>query len=203
MAVGGDLSPERLVAAYRKGIFPWYSEGEPILWWSPDPRMVLFPDEMHVSKSLKKVIRKGTFRISFDEDFGAVIRSCSELVRRDQLGTWIVPEMIEAYEKLHAAGVAHSVEAWQGDTLVGGLYGLSIGRVFFGESMFSSVSEASKVALASLVNYLKLYGFRVIDCQQKTGLLRNFGAREVHRDEFVDRIEEACEEAPDKMVWKS
>ena len=189
LAAGGDLSPQRLMRAYRHGIFPWFSPGEPILWWSPDPRMVLFPSELKISRSLAKTLRKGQFAITADTAFDQVIEGCSE-PRAGQPGTWITPQMQQAYRKLHQRGHAHSVETWQQGRLVGGLYGVAIGRAFFGESMFSRVSEASKVALAHLVPQLEGWGFGLIDCQMRTPLLASFGAREVARSEFARRLAE-------------
>ena len=194
LAVGGDLSIERLLLAYRSGIFPWYSEGEPLIWWSPDPRFVLFPDELKVSTSLKRIIKSGKFRITFDHDFRAVIANCSCVSRRDQDGTWIMPEMIEAYCALHKAGHAHSVEVWLGDELVGGLYGVGVGRCFCGESMFTKVSNASKVALAALVEKLKTQGCLMIDSQVHTDHLERMGAREISRKEYLRRLKKALEE---------
>jgi leucyl/phenylalanyl-tRNA--protein transferase len=191
LAVGGDLSPERLLLAYRNGIFPWYSPGEPILWWSPDPRLVLYPDELRVSRSLRKVIKRNLFHITLDKSFDSVIQACADAKRSYGEGTWITDEMKTAYCELHRRGYAHSVEAWQGDTLVGGLYGLAIGRAFFGESMFSRVSNASKAAFVTLVENLKCLKFSLIDCQVRTDHLVRFGAREIPRKLFLDQVEEA------------
>ena len=185
LAIGGDLSEERLLLAYRMGIFPWYSEGEPLLWWSPDPRLILPPEEFHVSRRLARVIRQGVFRITMDEAFGSVIRACAEAPRHDQDGTWITGEMIDAYCRLHAAGYAHSVECWREEELTGGLYGVSIGNCFFGESMFSRGSDASKVALAALVGHVESWSSALIDCQIATQHLARMGAREVSRKEFL------------------
>ena len=190
LAVGGDLSPERLLLAYRSGIFPWYSDDEPILWWSPDPRLVLYPGEFHLSQSLVKTIRRGDFAVSTDQSFERVIRECGRVRRDTGEGTWIVPEMIDAYCGLHDAGFAHSVEAWQGDRLAGGLYGVSIGRCFFGESMFARVSNASKVALAALVAYLMAEDFGLIDCQVTTGHLQRMGAREIPRSLYLEQLQQ-------------
>ncbi len=183
LAVGGDLSPGRLLAAYREGIFPWFSEGEPILWWSPDPRFVLFPGELRVSRSMRQFLKKGAVRITFDRAFREVIAACRR-PRPDQEGTWITPEMQEAYCALHEYGYAHSVEVWHGDALVGGLYGVSLGRIFFGESMFSSLPNASKAALITLVERLRERGFALIDCQVETAHLASLGARPIPRREF-------------------
>ena len=188
LAIGGDLSPERLIFAYSLGIFPWYSEDEPILWWSPDPRMVLFPDELKISRSLKKVLKNKGFEVRFNTAFEDVIKNCATVKRKGQDGTWLTPEMIEAYIKLHKLGFAHSVETYLEGKLVGGLYGVAIGGVFFGESMFHKVSNASKVAFVHLVRRLKEKGFDIIDCQQSTPHMARFGAREIPRKEFLDII---------------
>lgn len=184
LCAGGDLSPQRLLDAYRHGIFPWYSEGEPILWWSPDPRMVLFPGEMKISRSLMKRLRRGQHEVWLDSDFAAVIRACSE-PRPGQEGTWITPEMQQAYIRLHEMGYAHSVETRIDGELAGGLYGMAIGRAFYGESMFSRATDASKTALAHLARYLERRGFAVIDCQMKTAHLASLGAREIRRGELL------------------
>jgi leucyl/phenylalanyl-tRNA---protein transferase len=191
LAVGGDLTVDRLLTAYRSGIFPWYAEGDPILWWSPDPRLVLYPEELKVSKSLQRVIKRNTFHITFDMAFESVIRGCAETKRAYGEGTWITDEMKDAYCKLYRHGYAHSVEAWQSDTLVGGLYGVVIGRVFFGESMFSHVSNSSKVAFVRLVENLKHLKFDLIDCQVKTDHLMRFGAREIPRKVFLEQLKKA------------
>jgi len=193
LAVGGDLSVERLLLAYRSGIFPWYSEGEPILWWSPDPRLVLYPDELRISRSLRKIIKRKPFHITFDQDFEAVITGCAEAKRSYGEGTWITEEMKSAYIELHRRGYARSVEAWQDEKLVGGLYGISMGRAFFGESMFSRVSNASKVAFVSLVQTLQKNRFTLIDCQVRTDHLIRFGAREVSRKGFLEQLGKAIE----------
>ena len=194
LAVGGDLHPRRLIGAYRQGIFPWYNPGQPILWWSPDPRMVLFPGRLHVSRSLRKVLRRQRFRITFDQDFAGVIRRCAA-PRPGQSGTWITPEMERAYQRLHEMGVAHSVEAWQAGELVGGLYGLAQGRVFFGESMFSFVSNASKAAFATLVECLQTLDWALIDCQVHTDHLASLGAEPIPRARFLELL--AANLAPD------
>ena len=193
LAVGGDLSVERLLMAYRSGIFPWYSAGEPILWWSPDPRLVLYPDELRISKSLQKVIKRKSFDITYDLDFESVIQGCAEAKRAYGEGTWITDEMKAAYCELHHHGHAHSVEAWQEDKLVGGLYGVSIGRAFFGESMFSRVSNASKVAFVSLVAKLRQNNVSLIDCQVRTDHLIRFGAREVPRKVFLEQLSKSVD----------
>jgi leucyl/phenylalanyl-tRNA--protein transferase len=187
LCAGGDLSPARLLEAYRNGIFPWYSGDEPILWWSPDPRMVLFCDELKVSRSLAKSIRNKGFEVRLDSAFPRVIEACSE-PRKGEGGTWLSPAMQAAYVALHRMGHAHSFETWQGERLVGGLYGVAIGRMFYGESMFSSATDASKVALAGLVGELRARGFPLIDCQQRTPLLASLGAREIPRRQFLRRI---------------
>lgn len=189
LAVGGDLGIKRLILAYCNGIFPWYSEGDPIFWWSPDPRFVLFPEKLHVPRRLERTVRKGVFEITFDKAFDRVIYNCSA-VRRDMgKDTWITDEMIKAYSELYRAGFAMSAEAWQDGELAGGLYGVVIGRVFCGESMFTRVSDASKVAFVSLVRQLKVWGFRLVDCQMRTEHLRRFGAEEISRKEFLVLLE--------------
>lgn len=191
LAVGGDLSVPRLLLAYQHGIFPWYSPGEPILWWSPDPRLVLFPEEFHLAKRLARTIRQQVFSITFDTAFAQVIRACGQTRRKEGQGTWLDEDMIGAYCALHDQGYAHSVECWQGEELVGGLYGVALGAVFFGESMFSLVSDSSKVALAGLVERLKGWDFELIDCQVGTGHLQRLGAREIPGAEFSSRLAEA------------
>lgn len=187
LALGGDLSPERLQNAYRHGIFPWYSRGQPILWWSPDPRWVLFPEQLRLSRSLRKTLRRGHFRVSFDQAFDTVIRACAA-PRGDAADTWLVPEMMRAYGRLHQGGVAHSVEVWAGSQLAGGLYGVAQGRVFFGESMFSHQSDASKVALVHLVDRLAAWGYQLIDCQVHTDHLERMGAVAVPRPQFTTLV---------------
>jgi leucyl/phenylalanyl-tRNA--protein transferase len=189
LAAGGDLSVPRLLDAYRGGIFPWYSEGEPILWWSPNPRMVLFPAELRVSRSLAKRLRRRDHEVRADTAFQAVMEGCAA-PRTGQAGTWISPPMMEAYLALHAIGYAHSVETWMAGELVGGLYGVAIGRVFYGESMFTRVPNASKVAFVHLVRQLDLWGFGLIDCQMRTAHLASLGAREISRPNFTSRLRE-------------
>jgi leucyl/phenylalanyl-tRNA--protein transferase len=189
IAIGGDLSKERLLLAYSSGIFPWYNEGEPIYWYSPDPRMVLFPDDLIVSKSMKQVIRRNYFTLTLDTNFENVIKACSKIQRPGQQGTWITDEMQKAYIELHQSGFAHSVEAWQEGKLVGGLYGVSLGKCFFGESMFSEVSNASKAAFIALVSFLKEKGFWLIDCQVHTEHLESLGAKLIPRNTFLDILE--------------
>jgi leucyl/phenylalanyl-tRNA---protein transferase len=188
LAVGGDLSPDRLVSAYRHGIFPWFSAGDPILWWSPDPRAILIPERFHGSRSLRKRLRRGDLVTTLDRDFAGVIQGCAKTREADG-GTWLVPEMIAAYRRLHTLGLAHSVEVWHAGELVGGLYGVAIGRAFFGESMFSRVSDASKVALARLCEQLRAWEFGVIDCQMTTRHLLSLGAFEVPRAEFLTLLD--------------
>ncbi|WP_300160578.1 leucyl/phenylalanyl-tRNA--protein transferase [Solidesulfovibrio sp.] len=202
LAVGGDLRPERLLAAYRRGIFPWYDEESPILWWSPDPRPILFPGQVYVSHRLERTLRSGKFRLTCDADFGGVIRGCATAARAVGDGTWIVPEMIEAYERLHEAGYAHSVEAWQDGVLVGGAYGVAIGKAFFGESMFHVVTDASKAAFVTLCRRLAAMDYHFVDCQQTTGHLCRFGAVEVRRFEFLKRLEIARESGGEAGTWR-
>lgn len=192
LCAGGDLSPRRLLDAYAHGIFPWFSEGDPILWWSPDPRMVLFPDELKVSRSLRKTVARGAYETRFDTAFRDVIDECAA-PRDGQAGTWIVPEMIAAYSVLHDMGYVHSVESWRDGELVGGLYGMALGKVFFGESMFARAPDASKVALVKLVERLRERGFRLIDCQQATSHLASLGAREIPRREFAKQVQESIQ----------
>lgn len=192
LAVGGDLSPARLLNAYRQGIFPWYSEGQPILWWSPNPRAVLYPNALKISQSLRKKLRKQLFRVTLDTAFPEVIEACSE-PRAEQDGTWITDEMKQAYIHLHRIGFAHSVECWEDEQLVGGLYGISMGKVFFGESMFARRSDASKIAFAHLVEQLKDWGFGLIDCQVHTGHLASLGAEDIPRVSFLELLDTWCE----------
>lgn len=187
LAAGGDLTPERLLAAYRQGIFPWYSEGQPILWWSPDPRMVLFVDEFKVSRSLRRAVSRRDFDIRVDSAFESVVEGCAA-PRDGQGGTWITPAMIDAYSRLHRLGYAHSVEAWTDGALAGGLYGVAIGRMFFGESMFARATDASKVALVHLVEMLKQRDMPLIDCQQQTPHLTRLGARLIPRRAFAEAL---------------
>lgn len=189
LALGGDLSCKRLIHAYSKGIFPWFNEDEPILWWSPDPRMVLFPAELKISRSLRKALQKHNYQVFADRSFDQVIAGCAE-PRRNQRGTWINPGMIKAYRELHLMGYAHSVETWIDGKIVGGLYGVALGRVFFGESMFSRTTDASKIAFIHLVKQLTRWRFGLIDCQMKTAHLASFGAREIPRTQFTRIIEE-------------
>lgn len=187
--------------AYAHGCFPWFSEGEPVLWWSPDPRMVLVPSELHVARSLARRLRRGDFTITADTAFADVIAGCSE-PRDDEGGTWITGEMTVAYERLHAAGHAHSVEAWQDGLLVGGLYGVSLGKAFFGESMYTRVPDASKAAFAHLVRQLERWGFGLIDCQMRTEHLARFGAREIPRAEFLARVRDLIAQEGPPSPWR-
>jgi leucyl/phenylalanyl-tRNA--protein transferase len=192
LAVGGDLSPQRLLFAYSLGIFPWYNPGDPLLWWSPDPRCVLLPDDLHRSRSLRRFMRKSDWRVSFDEEFARVIYWCRRLrAGVEGEGTWITPEMKKAYIRLHELGFAHSVEVWDGEELVGGVYGVCLGRCFFGESMFSRAPNGSKVALVALMQHLRERDFVLLDCQQTTAHLLSMGAREISRRELIQRLEEA------------
>ena len=201
LAVGGDLTRRRLLLAYSLGIFPWYSEGEPILWWSPDPRLVLYPDELKVSRSLNRVISKGTFKVTADCAFESVINDCARVRLENSERTWIVDEMVKAYCGLHESGFAHSVEAWSNDRLAGGLYGVSLGNCFFGESMFTRVSNASKVAFVALVKHLRTLNFALIDCQITTGHLTRFGARQISRARYLDELDRALEAPTLKGKW--
>ena len=203
LAAGGDLTPARLLAAYERGIFPWYSAGQPILWWAPDPRMVLFPQQFKCSRSLRKKLRQGQFETRVDQAFGAILRACAA-PRRSGADTWLNPRMIGAYETLYDRGIGHSVETYQGGELVGGLYGLQLGRVFFGESMFSRVADASKVALARLIDECHARDIQLIDCQVSSSHLASLGAREISRAEFVSLLgryatREPCSRWTDKF----
>lgn len=200
LAWGGDLRVERLCAAYRAGIFPWYESGQPILWWSPDPRAVLFPDRFHVSRRLGRLLRQGRFRVTLDHDFRRVVQACAAPAPGRE-GTWITPEMEAAYCRLHQAGLAHSVECWQDGRLCGGIYGVAMGRVFFGESMFSAVSNGSKVAIASLVRLLRSAGFRLIDCQVPNGHLASLGAEEIPRTDFLALLASCVDDQPPAGTW--
>lgn len=188
VAIGGDLSLQRLLAAYQQGIFPWFSNGEPILWWSPDPRMVLFPNELKISNSLKKTLKNKTFEVRFNTAFREVISACSNTPRGEQNGTWITQDIIEAYTALHKTGYAISAETWVNGLLVGGCYGVKIGKMFYGESMFHHVTDASKIAFVSLIKHLKELGVGMIDCQMKTAHLASFGAREISREDFLAQL---------------
>jgi leucyl/phenylalanyl-tRNA--protein transferase len=200
LAAGADLSPERLVDAYGRGIFPWFGEDDPLLWWSPDPRMVLFSSELHVSRSLRRVLKSGRFSVTFDRVFGAVMLGCAA-PRDEDGGTWITDEMVDAYAALAAGGFAHSVETWADGALVGGLYGVAIGRMFYGESMFSRQTDASKVALVTLIRQLERWGFEMIDCQMSTDHLASLGAREIPRAEFLGRLRRLARQPAVSGPW--
>ena len=188
VAIGGDLSAARLLSAYKQGVFPWFNGGEPIMWWSPNPRMVLYPNALKISSSLKKTLKKNTFEIRLNSAFRQVIAACSQAPRDGQAGTWISAEMIEAYCQLHDLGHAISMESWHNNQLVGGCYGLKIGRMFYGESMFHTQANASKVAFVHLVNYLQKQQVALIDCQMKTPLLTSFGGQEIDREMFMQQL---------------
>jgi leucyl/phenylalanyl-tRNA--protein transferase len=186
LAIGGDLTSERLVLAYKSGIFPWFEEGEPIFWWSPNPRMVLFLDELVISKSMRNILNRNIFKVTFNQKFREVISNCQKIKRNGQKGTWITNEMIEAYCKLNELGIAKSVEVWQNEKLVGGLYGIDLGHIFCGESMFSKVSNASKVAFIHLAKQLKEANYKILDCQVYNEHLESLGCREIARGEFME-----------------
>jgi leucyl/phenylalanyl-tRNA---protein transferase len=200
LAVGGDLSAERLKLAYANGIFPWYSDDQPILWWSPNPRCVLFPEKVHVSRSLGKTLRKNVFDVTMDQDFAGVIRACA--ATRCETGTWITSDMEHAYTQLHQQGLAHSVECWYQDTLVGGLYGLAMGRCFFGESMFSRMTDASKVAFVHLARQLQNWNYALIDCQVENEHLLSLGAETISRDLFLTILSNNRSAQPAPHRWK-
>jgi len=201
LAAGGDLSPSRLLDAYGKGIFPWFNEDDPVLWWSPDPRMVLPLDEVRVARSLRRTIKSRRFRVTADRAFTGVMAGCAE-PRRDQQGTWITDDMTRAYERLFDLGYAHSVEAWIGDELTGGLYGVALGRMFFGESMFSRVPDASKVALVALVRQVERWGFPCVDCQMATSHLASLGAQEIPRQMFLRYVRRLVQQDPVPSPWR-
>ena len=204
LAAGADLSPERLIHAYRQGIFPWFSAGDPILWWSPDPRMVLFPSELKVTRSLEKALRNRDYEVRVDTRFGAVMSACAKAPREGQNGTWITDEMINAYCALHSQGLAHSVETWIDGELAGGLYGIALGQAFYGESMFARATDASKIAFVHLVRQLQRWQFGIIDCQMRTDHLTRFGAREIPRSEFSALLAKLvnCNNPVTKSPWK-
>lgn len=202
LALGGDLSLDRLLLAYRSGIFPWYSEHEPILWWSPDPRFVLYPAKLHISKSMKQILNKKKFHVTYDHNFLEIISNCQQAPREGQNGTWITKEMLHAYMMLHEAGFAHSVEVWQGDNIVGGLYGVSLGKAFFGESMFTRVSNASKYGFITLVQDLIQKDFQMVDCQVYTRHLESLGAEKVDRSFFLEQLKEALMFPSHEGSWK-
>ncbi|MBM5571036.1 MULTISPECIES: leucyl/phenylalanyl-tRNA--protein transferase [Deefgea] len=201
LVAGGDLSPQRILAAYRQGIFPWFMPGEPILWWSPSPRMVLYVDEFKVPKSLVKVVRHRRYQITFDTAFEQVMQGCAA-PRGTEAGTWISDEMLAAYTALHEAGFAHSFECWMDGELVGGLYGMALGKMFYGESMFARRSDASKIAFVHAVQWLRANGFAMIDCQMYTDHLARFGAREIDRDEFVAKLKVLLDEPEQLGPWQ-
>lgn len=202
LAVGGDLQVERLLLAYSMGIFPWYNDDEPIIWWSPDPRFVLFPDKLKISKSMRPLLRKEAFELSIDKNFESVVQNCQKTVRPGQSGTWITQEMLQAYVKLHELGYAHSVELYQNNLLVGGLYGVSIGKCFFGESMFSNISNASKYGFILFVKKLQELGFKLIDCQVHTNHLESLGAELISRADFLKILDENNEEETIVGNWQ-
>jgi leucyl/phenylalanyl-tRNA---protein transferase len=201
VALGGDLSPDRLLTAYNHGLFPWFNAGDPILWWSPDPRFVLFPGELKVSKSMRPYFNQRKFEVSYDADFRAVITACQQMFRPGQEGTWITDDMVEAYCQLHRLGFAHSVEVWKEQELVGGLYGIALGRVFFGESMFAKASNASKFGFISLVRRLEEHGYNLIDCQQKTQHLVSLGGRGIPRTRFLTYLTKNDVEKTERGNW--
>jgi len=203
LAVGGCLSPQRLINAYQQGIFPWFSAGEPLLWWSPNPRLVLFPEQLKISRSLRKTQRKNIFTLKIDSNFEGVIQACAKTPRQYEGGTWISDEMQQAYQALHQQGVAHSVEAWCDNQLVGGLYGLAIGQVFFGESMFHHQTDASKIAFSFLVEQLSQWGYQLIDCQVHSEHLVSLGAVEINRDDFLKHLQQYCPLAPHQNSWEN
>lgn len=202
LAVGGDLRPERLLLAYSQGIFPWYGRNLPILWHSPDPRMVLLPDELVVNRSLKKAIRRRPYELRLDTAFADVLRGCADVPRPGQTGTWLIPDMVGAYQRMHELGFAHSAEAWLDGELVGGLYGMSLGGCFFGESMFARAPDASKIAFVALVRQLEAWGTTLIDCQVHTEHLARFGAREIPRADFLARLHDALEQPTRRGAWR-
>lgn len=203
LAVGGDLSVERLLLAYQNGIFPWYDETSPILWWSPDPRLIMIPSEIKVSRSLRSILKRGIFELTLDTAFEEVINSCAIIHRAKHSNTWITPEMIEAYIRLHREGYAHSVEVWHKKKLVGGLYGVSLGSAFFGESMFTEMSNASKVALVALARLLDSWGFDFIDCQVVTEHLISMGAKAIPREEFLEMLHRSQLKPTKRGSWSS
>jgi leucyl/phenylalanyl-tRNA--protein transferase len=202
IGVGGDLQPQRLLLGYASGIFPWYSEGQPILWFSPDPRMVLRTADLDVPRSLGKIVRRGDYRITMDAAFAEVLRACKETPRPNQPGTWITEDMERAYNRLHALGFAHSVEAWKGDDLVGGLYGVALGRLVSGESMFARAPDASKVAFVHFVRQLQIWGFPLVDCQVHTPHLERFGAVEIPREQYLEEISTLVQQPGRIGAWR-
>ncbi|MGZ8161695.1 MAG: leucyl/phenylalanyl-tRNA--protein transferase [Methylobacter sp.] len=202
LAIGGCLSKNRLLNAYRHGIFPWFNPEDPILWWSPNPRLVLFPDKLYISRSLRKTIRKQIFTVTIDQAFDKVIAACAK-PRKEGAGTWITKEINEVYNELHQLGIAHSAEAWLNDELVGGLYGVTLGRIFFGESMFHTKTDASKVVFASLVEQLKSWNYQLIDCQMHTPHLESLGAQEIDRNYFAALLDQYCDTPANQSAWQS
>lgn len=202
LAIGGCLSKKRLLNAYRHGIFPWFNPEDPILWWSPNPRLVLFPDKLNISRSLRKTMRKQIFSVTIDQAFDKVIAACAK-PRKEGAGTWITKEINQAYNELHQLGIAHSAEAWLNDGLVGGLYGVTMGRVFFGESMFHTKTDASKVVFASLVEQLKSWNYQLIDCQMHTPHLESLGAQEIDRNYFAILLDQYCDTPASQSAWQS
>lgn len=203
LAIGGDLASDRLLLAYQLGIFPWYGDGVPILWWSPDPRLVLEPGDFHVSRRLRRTLRKGKFQVTMDRSFAAVIGACATVPRSGQNGTWITRDMQRAYIRLHELGYAHSVESWLDGNLVGGIYGVSLGKCFFGESMFSYESDASKAAIAVLVRHLDKWQFHLLDAQVKTGHLLSLGAKEMPRKNFMQKLQVALQLPTMRGRWEA
>lgn len=201
LAIGGDLSMERLLAAYRRGIFPWYSDGQPILWWSPNPRAVLYLDALHISRSLRKALKRDDYRVTLDTAFNDVVRACAT-PRKDGLGTWITSEMASAYARLHRHGHAHSIEVWRDAQLIGGLYGVSLGRIFFGESMFSRATNASKIAIVWLVRQLQRWQFALMDCQVYSAHLGSLGARLIPREKFIQYLDIYCAKPDRPGPWQ-
>lgn len=201
IAVGGCLSSQRLLNAYKLGVFPWYNPGEPILWWAPDPRLVIFPDQIRVSRSLRKTLRKGIFNFTVDQAFEAVVTACAQS-RSNESGTWISKDIHQAYTALYKLGIAHSAEVWQDDKLVGGLYGVTLGQVFFGESMFHTVTDASKAAFVNLAELLAAWDFKLIDCQVHTSHLESLGAIEIKRDHFSSLLQKYCDSQAKSDAWQ-
>ncbi len=203
LAYGGDLHPDRILKAYRSGIFPWYNPGDPILWWSPDPRLILYPDQLRVNRSFRRVLRNRNYTVRFDHDFPAVIAACASMPERRERGTWLTPEMQEAYTELHRRGFAHSVEVYEEGVLIGGLYGIAMGRAFFGESMFSRARDGSKIALKALSDVLRGKGYDFIDCQVVSDHLVRLGAVAVPRQRFLEELESALQSAPEVGSWSN
>lgn len=201
LAVGGCLSTQRIINAYSQGIFPWYSNDDPILWWSPDPRLIIYPEKLHLSRSLQKTLRRQTFQVTFDTAFTQVIKACAT-PRSDDAGTWLLPEMQQAYIRLHKEGYAHSIEAWHQDKLVGGLYGIAVGQVFFGESMFYHKTDASKVAFVTLIQRLSDWGYQLVDCQVHTQHLVSLGAEEISRTHFSSLLQRFRHHKPHSIAWQ-